>query len=214
LSNKTYEQDVYAVFKKQDDICVGKPQWSFVGFGVKGENVNSEPYLTFFSPLPRKAKFAMKDEDFALFVYNCDLELHTNINHILEERENRLPKIITDRVPNNITAEERRGKLKDVIKQAVINAEKQIEWSWSAAVPQYCFTRKIIQLLIPLSLDDPKTVDVALAVERENEVYTGRTILSLDMAYKNARLITRPHSDWLKPDSVYAVDDVDESDNT
>ena len=32
--------------------------------------------------------------------------------------------------------------------------------------------------------------------------YVGKTILTLDMAYSNARLITRPDSDWLLSDII------------
>lgn len=43
---------------------------------------------------------------------------------------------------------------------------------------------------------------MALAVQRENEAYVGYTILELDWAYSNARLIARPDSDWLTPSSI------------
>jgi len=51
--------------------------------------------------------------------------------------------------------------------------------------------------LLPISLGDPKKVDLSLAVGARNGVYTGHTCLTLDMAYNNARLIAKPESDWL-----------------
>ena len=64
-------------------------------------------------------------------------------------------------------------------------------------------------------------MDLALVVSRvAGEKYQGETILTLDMAYKNSRLITRPDSDWLNLDNIGSpsyyinseVDNGDESD--
>lgn len=66
--------------------------------------------------------------------------------------------------------------------------------------------RKKLQLLLPLALEDKKRIDVALVCnhvykpEEGVNNYEGRTIFTLQMAYNNARLITRPDSDWLMAD--------------
>ena len=63
-----------------------------------------------------------------------------------------------------------------------------------------------MQLLLPLALEHKGTIDVALVCnhkyDQEQEVnnYEGRTIFTMEMAYNNARLITRPDSDWLMAD--------------
>jgi hypothetical protein len=46
---------------------------------------------------------------------------------------------------------------------------------------------------------DPERADLALVVARENEVYRASTVLTLDMAFNNARLIARPDREWLDP---------------
>ncbi|MCL2036084.1 MAG: DUF3825 domain-containing protein [Oscillospiraceae bacterium] len=74
-------------------------------------------------------------------------------------------------------------------------AKVRIMENYKAAVPQL-FNGKI-QFLIPISLGDPKKVDLSLAVSKVEGVYTGKTCLTLDMAYNNARLIAKPESDWL-----------------
>ena len=56
-----------------------------------------------------------------------------------------------------------------------------------------------IQLLLPLCLNQPDRADLALVVDKVGNSYRGNTVLTLDMAYRNARLITRPDSDWLRP---------------
>ena len=70
----------------------------------------------------------------------------------------------------------------------------------------YYPTAKKLQLLLPLALEDKKRIDVALVCnhvykpEEGVNNYEGRTIFTLQMAYNNARLITRPDSDWLMAD--------------
>ena len=56
-----------------------------------------------------------------------------------------------------------------------------------------------LQLLLPLCLVRPDQADLALVVERENQVYRASTVLTLDMAYNNARLVARPDTEWLDP---------------
>lgn len=54
--------------------------------------------------------------------------------------------------------------------------------------------------------------DVALVVSKQpSGNYQGETIFSLDMAYLDSRLITRPDSDWLTPENINAVTEEAES---
>ena len=53
-------------------------------------------------------------------------------------------------------------------------------------------------ILLPLCLMDEDVPDCALVTNKdEHGRYEGRTILTLRMAYKNARLLCRPESEWL-----------------
>lgn len=80
-------------------------------------------------------------------------------------------------------------------------AVERVKRNFKTAIP--CYYQKSIQLLLPLCLQDPTKADLALPVTRigsgENWSYLGSTVLTLDMAYNNARLITKPASEWLKP---------------
>lgn len=82
----------------------------------------------------------------------------------------------------------------------------RVAWNYKTAIPVYFPKEKSLQLLLPLALEDKKRIDVALVCnhvfDEEEHVnnYEGRTIFTLDMAYNNARLITRPDSDWLMAD--------------
>ncbi|WP_293576274.1 DUF3825 domain-containing protein [Prevotella sp.] len=91
-------------------------------------------------------------------------------------------------------------------RNAVTVALARVAWNYKTAIPVYYPTAKKLQLLLPLALEDKKRIDVALVCnhvykpeERVNN-YEGRTIFTLQMAYNNARLITRPDSDWLMAD--------------
>ena len=65
-------------------------------------------------------------------------------------------------------------------------------------MPAFYPTKNSMSLLLPLDLTDDERPDVALVVELvESGAYLGQTILTMNMAYNNARLISRPDSDWL-----------------
>ena len=82
-------------------------------------------------------------------------------------------------------------------------ALSRVAWNYKTAIPVYYVSDHKLSLLLPLALEKKGIIDVALVCEHkldeENGVnnYVGRTIFTLQMAYNNARLITRPDSDWL-----------------
>ena len=85
-------------------------------------------------------------------------------------------------------------------------ALSRVAWNYKTAIPVYYVKDHKMQLLLPLALEHKGTIDVALVCnhkyDKEKEVnnYEGRTIFTMEMAYNNARLITRPDSDWLMAD--------------
>jgi hypothetical protein len=58
-----------------------------------------------------------------------------------------------------------------------------------------------VQLLLPICLENPARADLALVVAKNEagNAYRGSTVLTLDMAYNNARLLARPDTEWLQP---------------
>ena len=59
-----------------------------------------------------------------------------------------------------------------------------------------------IMFLLPvyIHINDEKTITLAIAIEKnENGTYRANTIFDLDTAYKKARLVTKPESNWLIP---------------
>ncbi len=55
-------------------------------------------------------------------------------------------------------------------------------------------------LPVYIHINDEETITLAIAIEKnENGTYRANTIFDLDTAYKKARLVTKPESNWLIP---------------
>jgi len=84
---------------------------------------------------------------------------------------------------------------------AIELAMKKVRWNFTSAVPMFFPTKRTFSFLLPLSLGNPKDVDVALVIDRVKDagapLYQAQTILTLSMAYTNARLLRRPDASWL-----------------
>lgn len=81
---------------------------------------------------------------------------------------------------------------------ALALAMKRIAWNTRTAVPMYYPKDNRLCLLIPLCLVNDEEEDIALVVKRTAAgKYDGATILTLDMAYADSRVVQCPTSDWL-----------------
>ena len=94
---------------------------------------------------------------------------------------------------------------------------RRVEANYRTAVPQFYNSK--LQLLLPLCVRDSRIPDLVLTIERKPFVppidgmftYVGATILTIQMAYQNARLIARPEHDWLiAPETPYDDFEVDQ----
>lgn len=98
-------------------------------------------------------------------------------------------------------------KLTQTFKFAVDVAVKKAIWNYKTAVPIYYPKKDCISLLLPLSLVDENKVDVAMVIERyDNGSYQGQTILTMNQAYLDSRLLTKPDSEWLTTATVDSYD--------
>ncbi len=93
------------------------------------------------------------------------------------------------------------------VNEALDMALKRVRWNFRTAVPMWYPSRRTMHLLLPLVLTEADTVDLALVVEQirhpgQKAKYIGHTVLPLDWAYMNARLLSRPDSDWLQPQCI------------
>lgn len=115
---------------------------------------------------------------------------------------------------NKISADTRILKrLKNRVEDAVDLALKRVEWNYKTAIPMYFPTENKGSLLLPLALVDENRIDLALVVERQpSGAYQGQTVLPLNLAYCNSRLVARPDSDWLRMDVIATAASDDSND--
>jgi hypothetical protein len=177
------QQHIYAVFEKNLNQEVAP--WYWRSFSTLSDR--QFPW-TSRDDLPRLAEYF---DDPAELIYDRRLDLGLDYDHILEDHlHDRFPDLLRD--------------MPTLARNALMGAEAQIKdrvyRNYKTAVPQYWRGR--IQLLLPLCLQEDGRADLALVVEKEADAraYRGNTVLTLDMAYSNARLLARPDRDWLKPD--------------
>ena len=133
--------------------------------------------------LPERANYFDKPE---LLIFDWHCPINVQYSHILDEIKNK------NRLPNKI----RNNKnLPMLINGAIDIMKRRVSSNYKLAIPQY-FDGKI-QLLLPLCLTDSTKPDLALTVTKKEGYYQGHTCITLDMAYNNARLISKPESTWL-----------------
>lgn len=221
LVDKTYEP-IYACFSPATS---GKP-WRFEAFCKAGSRQWGKKLASSFNPLPKRASYFQRKEDL-LFDTDRPLErdadhiLLDNINRLphdfLEEelrtsdeaiealeaafsvQDNGVRHVAFERLTDIIDDDFKiQRRLIHRLDDAIELAQKRVEWNFKTAVPAFYPTKNQMSLLLPLDLTEDENPDVALVVElMESGVYIGQTILTMRMAYNNARLICRPDSDWL-----------------
>ena len=93
-------------------------------------------------------------------------------------------------------------RAKQALDHALDWSLRRVRRNYKVVVPQWYPRLKDdgAQFLMPLDLTSDGSADLALVVSAEGSTfYRGHTVLTLDMAYTNARLVARPDSDWLHP---------------
>lgn len=176
-------------------------QWRFLEFCVPGQDAG-KLLSHYFNPLPDPPQYVSSTAE---LLYDPDAPLHPDWPHILTENRDRLPPDLLSRVAG-LAPRKAENDLKMYIEHAIDLARKRARWNFKAAIPHYFPTFKRLDFLLPLCILDDAIVDVALAVQRTETGHLGNTILPLDWAYKSARLVCRPDSDWLAPELIDARD--------
>src|SRR5580692_8690600 len=112
----------------------------------------------------------------------------TDLGEELDESDGEPPEAPVDAQPIPLAT---RNALEGAMKHSIRLAQR----SYRMAVPQFYHSR--IQLLLPLYLRDSRRPDLALTLERHGGWYRAATVLYTDWAYRHARLLARPNSEWL-----------------
>ncbi len=232
LVDPRYEP-IHALFVPNDDP---RAQWQLAGFCIAGEGADGQNLVRHFAPLPPTAHYF--DNPMDLLYDSRAGKPELDWQHVIIERIDRYPEdFVKDHWPpsfpaqdtSQMTRDERKAYyrgLGDAIKQdsrtyrrimnrvkdAIDLSIKRVQWNFKTAIPTYYPRVRKLQLLLPVCLLSDEQVDMALAVEKTpSGSYLGHTVLPLDWAYKNARLVCRPDSDWLAPQDIHAVSDEDET---
>lgn len=138
---------------------------------------------------PERANY-FSDPSLLVFDWRCNINI--NYRHILEDEDNKI------RLPEYVTKSDRPEW---ELEGSVNNAIKRVTANYKLAVPQYF--KGNIQLLLPLCFGKTDKPYLALALTKmKGQYYLGHTCLTLEMAYNNARLISKPDSNWLLPQEI------------
>ena len=164
-------------------------------------------------------------------MYDYNLPVDVNWEHIILENVDRMPvelikQICLESFPikditglsneekNDYYDELKRFLEKDpmrlslissMMSMAVENAKLRVAWNYKTAIPVYYPKDDRVHLILPLSsnINNPEEISLALVMTKTpSNRYRAVTIFTLDMAYSNARLVTKPSSDWLVVDAI------------
>lgn len=228
LVDKFYKP-IYAVFDKNK---FKKQPWHFIDFCVAGSSTVAARKLTDnFSHLPERASYIQNYDD---VIYDTSLPVDVNWEHIILENIDRMPTELIRQVcfgsfdvldPSQINDNDKEryyNELRNVLESnpmrlsiissmmdmAVETAKHRVAWNYKTAIPVYYPTDDSMHLILPLALNinEPEEISIALVMTKTpSGRYRAVTIFTLDMAYSNARLVTKPSSDWLIAESINSL---------
>ena len=237
LVNGMYD-DIYALFVPNVGNSGG--HWRFQAFCVKGEGVWGKNLVRCFSEPPAPARYFTAAD--LLYDCSKRPQVDKNhivkerlyrwpLDVLRSELEKPAAVRILDALEAAQTPAERdagfeklnayldenpleRNHLVECLSAAIERAIKRVRWNYQTALPAYFPGHNTMSLMLPLDLRGSGREDVALVVEKQdNGVYLGATILTLDMAYVDARLICRPDKDWLNNERIREVAGDEEADD-
>lgn len=215
---------IYALFKKDKQERI--QEWYLVDFCFAGEELSGKTLIKLFTELPKRASYFTEISD---LLYDVSKGIPTlDHHHIIIERIDRFPYSVLqnykpkgiDIIPTeNLTEKEKEeyfNNLREAMKKdkstyrdfceymnsRVKLAIERIKWNYKSAIPMYNPKHKKMCLMLPLALGRDNKVQLALVVSKGENSYQGETIYLLDWAYKCARLVCRPDSDWLSTNSI------------
>lgn len=191
-----YNQEIVAIFAKND--IVGKQPWFFNGFFKETDKF----FTTNFSSLPPLADYCDNVKD---LIYDNALELNLRKEHIIDDNFERF-------VEAGYSNKELISVLLD---SATATLEKKLKRNFKLALPFYYRNTETgeskIQLLAPLYFPGAP-VRLALVLNKiqseAKEYYEGVTVLPVEWAYMNSRIIVKPDEEWAKiMDEIDSVSD-------
>lgn len=180
-----YNVDIYALFTRNTNPKRKSGQdWFLLGFKLP-----TESEMRVFQKLPEIADYFTNPGD---FIFDKNLNLHIDYEHIIDDNYERFKSV----------GLEDKYIIEGLLTNAIKRITEKVKRNYKLAIPQYYTDKSTgvskIQLLLPLFLQNQDIADLALAVDKDDSGYIGKTILTIEWAYLNSRRIVRPEVDWLK----------------
>lgn len=219
LTNANYES-IFAVFARNEREDA--QDWFFRGFGIPGLKGLGELLRDEFEGLPHRLQFGGGPRSYFFPIDEgepvCDWEA------MCLDNLRRIPSgLLMDAVGGRLELPQTEGMEREAMLEIweqfrsdvaelpsiLSKLTEPCEWAmeqtldrcvvdYKTAVPQWNARQNEVQLLLPLALTNLREVDAAVAIRKSAEgQWEGVNILTLDMAYNNARLIARPEASWL-----------------
>ncbi|KAJ4355796.1 uncharacterized protein N0V89_003817 [Didymosphaeria variabile] len=194
-----HEQKIFGFFHRNRKAQAGKQDWLFIRWVVESDR----DFMNNFSIPPNMAEYVTASAD---LVYDYRRQLVLDYAHVLVDN--------LDRFPLDLQKHPCRARMG--LDAAVARTLKRLRRNYKLAIPQWYprLGKEGAQLLLPLDLTGSGTADLALVVGTAGDRYRAGTVLSLEMAYSNARLVARPDSEWLQPLSTTTTTVDDQLDPT
>ena len=193
-----YNQEIVAIFAVNE--MSGKQPWFFNGFFKETDKF----FTTNFSELPPLADYCNNVKD---LIYDNTLELNMRKEHIIDDNFDRF-------IEAGYSSKELINVLLDAAK---VTLEKKLKRNFKLALPFYYHNTETgenkIQLLAPLYFPGAP-VKLALVLNKikssAKEYYEGVTVLPVEWAYMNSRLIVKPDEEWAKiMDEITSADEAE-----
>lgn len=194
-----YNQEIVAIFAQNEKA--GKQPWFLNGFFKETDKF----FTTNFYRIPPLADYCNNAKDLS---YDNNLELNLRKEHIIDDNFERF----VEAGYNN------KELISVLLDSAKITLEKKLKRNFKLALPFYYRNTETgeskIQLLAPLYFPGAP-VRLALVLNRirsdAKEYYEGVTVLPVEWAYMNSRLIVKPDEEWAK--IMDEIDTVGETDS-
>lgn len=195
-----HAEEVFGFFTRNQHHAAQR--WYFMGWVTE----SNRDILRNFDEPPQMAEYVTSASE---LVYDWRRELKLAYDHILGDNIDRFP---VEMVQQPLRA-------RQALDSAINLTLRRVRRNHKLVIPQWYpkLGEAGAQFLMPLDLTGDGAADLALVVSAVGDrAYRGHTVLTLDMAYTNARLVARPDSDWLAPiaspipaaDEAFATDEV------
>ncbi|MER5985780.1 DUF3825 domain-containing protein [Streptomyces sp. NPDC001787] len=172
-------EDIHGIF--HPNLNSGRQDWYLRGWRVAGDSP-----LDTFPELPPAVTYS---EDPYPYLFDWDLPLKFTARNFTVAVADLFPAALKE-IPFGLEL---------ALEASVDRAIKLAKRHPGTAVPAWQPDKAEIQLLLPLSLVNPRKPDAVLVIARGDMTYRSTAIVPPAEAYKAARLITRPTARWLDP---------------